>query len=126
MTNPEKMQAAIKLMCESDAMDGMLSRLGHQLTHFKDKELSSALTTTNRFMRFLDEIAIADSTKSSSFNPADLLNGKVTVYLVLPPDRMRAESALLRLSPLAAYPVGGFLCCSGCGNHQPLIFLELP
>ena len=32
----------------------MLSRLGHQLTHFKDKELSSTLTTTNRFMRFLD------------------------------------------------------------------------
>ena len=110
LTNPEKMQAAIKMMCESDAMGGMLSRLGHQLTHFKEKELASTLTTTNRFMRFLDTTTIADSTKRSSFNPADLLNGKVTVYLVLPPDRMRAQSALLRLwigSLLRAVVKGG-------------------
>jgi type IV secretion system protein VirD4 len=97
LTNPEKMAAAIKIMTESDAMDGMLSRLGHQLGHFKDKELSSTLTTTNRFMRFLDTSMIADSTRRSSFRPADLLKGKMTVYLVIPPDRMRAQMALLRM-----------------------------
>lgn len=97
LTNPEKMQAAIGAMCQSDEMDGMLARLGHQLTQFKDKELSSTLTTTNRFLRFLDTTAIAESTKRSSFDPADLLKGKVTVYLILPPDRARAQSPLLRL-----------------------------
>jgi type IV secretion system protein VirD4 len=110
LTNPEKMAAAIKLMCESDAWEGMLSRLGHQLTHFKDKELSSTLTTTNRFMRFLDTIAISESTKASSFNPADLLTGRMTVYLILPPDHMRAQSPLLRLwigSMLRAVVKGG-------------------
>lgn len=110
LTNPEKMQAAIKLMCESDTWEGMLSRLGHQLTHFKDKELSSTLTTTNRFMRFLDTMAISESTKQSSFNPADLLTGKMTVYLVLPPEHMRAQSPLLRLwigSMLRAVVKGG-------------------
>lgn len=96
LTHPEKMQAVIKLMCDSDAWDGMLSRLGNQLTQFKDKELGSVLTTTNRFLRFLDTIAIADSTKSSSFTPADLLKGRMTVYLILPPEHMRAQSALLR------------------------------
>lgn len=97
LTNPVKMQEAIKLMCESDLWEGMLARLGHQLTHFKDKELSSTLTTTNRFLRFLDTIAIADNTRRSSFAPADLLTGKLTVYLVLPPEHMRAQSPLLRL-----------------------------
>lgn len=97
LTNPVKMQEAIKLMCESDLWEGMLARLGHQLTHFKDKELSSTLTTTNRFLRFLDTIAISDNTKRSSFDPADLLAGKMTVYLVLPPEHMRAQSPLLRL-----------------------------
>lgn len=97
LTNPQKMEAAIKLMCESDLWEGMLARLGHQLTQFKDKELSSTLTTTNRFLRFLDTLAIAESTKQSSFDPADLLTGKVTVYLVLPPEHMRAQTALLRL-----------------------------
>ena len=75
----------------------MLSRLGHQLTHYKDKELGSTLTTTNRFLRFLDTPVVAECTKSSSFDPADLNGGKLTVYLILPPDHMRAQSALLRM-----------------------------
>jgi type IV secretion system protein VirD4 len=110
LTNPDKMQAAVKIMCESDAMGGMLSRLGHQLTQFKDRELSSTLTTTNRFLRFLDTIAVAESTKQSSFNPADLLTGKCTVYLIVPPDRMRALTGLVRLwvsSLLRAVVKGG-------------------
>jgi type IV secretion system protein VirD4 len=78
-------------------MDGMLARLGHQLTQFKDKELTSTLTTTNRFLRFLDTGAVAHSTRRSTFDPADLLKGKMTVYLVLPPDRIHAQAGLLRL-----------------------------
>ncbi|QJW98489.1 type IV secretory system conjugative DNA transfer family protein [Frigoriglobus tundricola] len=111
LTNPDKMQSAIKIMCESeDVWQGMLSRLGHQLTHFKDKELASTLTTTNRFLRFLDTVAVADSTRQSSFDPADLLTGRMTVYLILPPDHMRAQSPLLRLwigSLLRAVVKGG-------------------
>lgn len=110
LTNPEKMAAAIKLMTESDAWEGMLARLGHQLTQFKDKELSSVLSTANRHLRFLDTLTVAASTKASSFDPADLLTGKMTVYLVLPPEHMRAQSALLRLwigSLLRAVVKGG-------------------
>ena len=97
LTSPDKLEMAIKLMCASDAWDGMLARMGNQLTHFKDKELGSTLTTTNRFLRFLDTLAVAESTKTSSFDPADLLKGKMTVYLVLPPEHMRAQSPLLRM-----------------------------
>jgi len=110
LTNPQKMEAAIKLMCESDAWEGMLARMGGQLNFFKDKELASTLTTTNRYLRFLDTIAISESTKQSSFNPADLLTGKLTVYLILPPEHMRAQSPLLRLwigSLLRAVVKGG-------------------
>jgi type IV secretion system protein VirD4 len=97
LLSPEKLEMAIKLMCASDAWGGMLARMGNQLTNFKDKELGSTLTTTNRFLRFLDTPAIADSTKSSSFDPADLRKGKTTVYVILPPEHMRAQSAWLRL-----------------------------
>jgi type IV secretion system protein VirD4 len=97
LTDPVTMEGIIKQMCDSDAWDGMLARLGHQLTHFKDKELGSTLTTTNRFMRFLDTLAIAESTIASSFDPAELRTGKMTVYLILPPDHMRAQSPLLRM-----------------------------
>jgi type IV secretion system protein VirD4 len=97
LSSPDKLEMAIKLMCASDAFEGMLARMGNQLTHFKDKELSSTMTTTNRFLRFLDTLAVAESTKTSSFDPADLLKGKMTIYLVLPPEHMRAQSPLLRL-----------------------------
>ena len=97
LTDPTKMDAVIKMMCTSDACGGMMSRLGNQLTYFKEKELASVLTTTNRFLRFLDTLAIADSTKASSFDPKELRNGKMTVYLVLPPEHMRTQSPLLRM-----------------------------
>jgi type IV secretion system protein VirD4 len=97
LADPDKFQATVKLMCGSDAWGGMLSRLGHQLTHFKDKELNSTMTTTGRHLRFLDTLAIAESTTVSSFDPADLINGKMTIYLVIPPEHMRTQSALLRL-----------------------------
>lgn len=97
LTNTQQMEIAIKEMCRSEAWDGMLSRLGHQLTHFRDKELGSVLTSTNRFLRFLDTPAVAECTTSSSFDPADLNGGRMTVYLILPPDHMRAQSSLLRM-----------------------------
>lgn len=97
LTNPAKMQQAIELMCKSDAWDGMLARMGHQLQHFREKELSSVLTTANRHLRFLDTLAISASTKGSSFDPAGLRDGRMTVYLILPPEYLRTQSALLRM-----------------------------
>lgn len=95
--DPVQMQQGITNMRESPAWGGMLERIGHQLGHYKDKELGSVLTTANRHLRFLDTQAIEASTISSSFNPAELRNGKMTVYLILPPEHMRAQSSLLRM-----------------------------
>jgi type IV secretion system protein VirD4 len=97
LTNPAKMQATIEMMCASDKWEGMLARRGHELTNSKDKELASTLTTTNRFMHFLDTVMVSKNTKKSSFDPAELLTGKMTIYLILPPEHIRTQSALLRL-----------------------------
>jgi type IV secretion system protein VirD4 len=97
LSDPKKMEIMIKLLCEAESWEGMLSRYGFQLTHFKDKELGSTLTTVNRFLRHLDTLAVAASTKASSFDPGQLLAGKMTVYLVLPPEHARAQSPLLRM-----------------------------
>ena len=91
------MQQSIVKMIESDAWGGVLSRLGHALTHSKDKELHSTLTSTNRHFRWVDSPAIAASTAKSSFDPAELLTGKMTIFLILSPERMRSQAGLLRL-----------------------------
>ena len=97
LSNPEELEAAITVMRQSPAWDGMLARMGDQLTHFKDKELASTLTTTGRFLRFLDTLPIAAITRTSSFDPSELLTGKMSVYLILPPEHMRVQSPLCRL-----------------------------
>lgn len=97
LTTPAYMQSAINKMCQSDAWDGILSRLGHGLTHFKDKELGSVLTTTSRHLRFLNTLPVAENTKKSSFDPVDLTRGKMTVYLLLPSEYLRSHAALLRM-----------------------------
>jgi type IV secretion system protein VirD4 len=110
LTHPQKLDAAVTLMCESDCWGGMLARMGGQLLHFVDKEKSSTLTTVSRHLRFLDTPAIAESTSSSTFDPAELRSGTMTVYLILPPEHMRAQSALLRVwigSLLRAVVKGG-------------------
>ncbi|MBV9121929.1 MAG: type IV secretory system conjugative DNA transfer family protein, partial [Planctomycetes bacterium] len=81
----------------SDAWGGLLATKGAELTHFLDKEKASTLTTCARFLRFLGTPAVAECVKSSSFDPGRLLTGKMTIYLVLPPEHLRAQSALLRL-----------------------------
>jgi type IV secretion system protein VirD4 len=96
LTDPDKMARAIELLCNADDCDGMLSRLGNQLTHFVDKERASTLTTANRFMRFLDTPVIAESTRASSFDPSGFRSG-MTVYLIVPPDHAKGQSPLLRL-----------------------------
>lgn len=97
LSDPRKIEMATKLLCESDAWQGMLARMGQQLTHYKERELGSTITTVNRHLRFLDTLAIADSTRSSSFDPSELRNGKTDVYLILPPEHARTQSPLLRM-----------------------------
>lgn len=110
-TNPQKLELAIKLMQESAAWGGMLARMGGQLAQFVDKEKSSTLTTVSRHLRFLDTPAIAANTRGSSFDPAALRSGKMTIYLVLPPDHLRAQSGLLRMwiGSLLSSAIGGGL-----------------
>ena len=98
LSNPAKLAAIVEYMRDSpQAWSGMLARMGNQLLRFKDTELASCLTTVGRFMKFLDTIAVAENTRESTFDPGDLVKRKMTVYLVLPPEHVRAQQALLRL-----------------------------
>ncbi len=96
LSDPQKLDMAIKVMSESDAWGGLLSRMGGQLKHFIEKEKASVLTTVGRHLRFLNTPAVRESTSCSTFDPASLLKGGVTAYLILTPDHMRAQAALLR------------------------------
>jgi type IV secretion system protein VirD4 len=97
LSNPQALENTIKLMTESDWLGGALKPLGGQMMHYKGEEKSSTLTTSLRHLKFLGTPAIAKNVSKSTFDPAQLRKGKVTVYLCIPPDRADAMKGLLRM-----------------------------
>lgn len=96
-SDPKRWDRAVQLMVASPVQEGMLSRMGGNLTHLKDRELASTMSTIARFLRFLSTPAIAESTTASSFDPNEILQGNTDVYCVLAADRVATLSPLLRL-----------------------------
>ena len=97
LSHPKSFELAVRLMTESDAWDRALAKLGGQLLHFDGKEKTSVLSSTLRHLRFLGSPVVAASTAASTFDPADLRRGKMTVFCILPPERAHAQSGLLRM-----------------------------
>jgi type IV secretion system protein VirD4 len=92
-----KRERAIAAMKGSGAWAGLLAQEADRIEAFEGKELSSTLTTTSRFLRFLATPAVVESTTVSSFDPRRLTTGAMTIYLVIPPDRLATLQGLLRL-----------------------------
>lgn len=92
-----RFEGAIKICCRATEWGGMLARGGHATAALEGKTLSGVMATIHQFMSFMDVLALAASMKTSSFNPAELINGKMDVYCVIPPKHMKTNSALLRM-----------------------------
>jgi type IV secretion system protein VirD4 len=88
---------AIEIMQMVESHGGVVQRLGHMLTWFVDRELGSVLSTVQRHTEFLDGPLIQKSTSTSTFDPRWLRIGCVTIYLVLPEDKLETLAPLMRL-----------------------------
>ncbi|MBL8891577.1 MAG: type IV secretory system conjugative DNA transfer family protein [Planctomycetaceae bacterium] len=97
VSDADKLDMACEAMQKSTLFDGMLARLGHQVKHVQGKERASVLTTVVRHLRFLNTPAISNISVRSTFDPRELKNGKLTAYLIIPPQHMRAMAGLLRM-----------------------------
>jgi type IV secretion system protein VirD4 len=94
---PSMLDLSVKLMLESAHWNGALRPMGGQLLHLADREKASVLSSAMRHLRFLGTPAIMESTSKSSFDPRRLRTERMTVYLILPPDRASAQTGLLRM-----------------------------
>jgi type IV secretion system protein VirD4 len=75
---------------------GVIKRLGEQLTWFADKELGSVMSTLQRQTAWLDSPVVARNMASSNFDPMALRNGRASVYLILPHDKLETLAPLMR------------------------------
>ena len=96
VSSRQAFEKAVEVMQQTTACQGVVARLGGQLTWFQDKELGSVLTTVQRMTNFLDSPVIAANTNASSFDPMILRKRRATVYLILPPDRLQSHAGVLR------------------------------
>jgi type IV secretion system protein VirD4 len=89
---------AVSEMMKSDVAEGALRSLGQTIDGWgNDREKNSIVSTASRHLSFADSPVVSRSLATSSFDPADLVRKKMTVYFCLPPDQLVPLARLNRL-----------------------------
>lgn len=94
---PERLRALLELMQESEAAHGLIARAANRFLGKADREAASVLSNAQRHTHFLDSPRIAVALSRTDLDFADLRHGIVSVFLVLPPNRLDTHSRWLRL-----------------------------
>lgn len=119
VSDRDKYDRAVDAMRRS--ANPVVQQQGGQLTWLVDKELGSVLTNVQRQTAWMASAAVAACLTTSSFDPRKLRSdGNVSVYLVIPAERMTTWAPLMRLW------VGSFLRIlmrDGADERRKVLFL---
>jgi type IV secretion system protein VirD4 len=94
---PEAFAALLKDMQASTAASGLIARAANRHLGKSDREAAGVLSAAQRHTHFLDSPRMVAVLGRSDFRFADLKRRNVSVFLVLPPDRLSTYSRWLRL-----------------------------
>lgn len=97
---PDDVEAVLAGMAGSS--DAVVQRTANRIRQKHDKERSAVVSTAQSHTHFLDSPRMAGVLARSTFRLDALRTGGVSVYLLLPPDRLDAFSRWLRLSVATA------------------------
>ena len=99
LTEPPTRFAAVlgdMLACERD-VHGLVARSAARLLQKAEKERSGVVSTAQSQTHFLDSPRIRPVLEDSTFQFSDLKRGSMTVYVILPSDRVVSYAAYVRL-----------------------------
>lgn len=94
---PEPFELVLQSMLESDAVGGLVSRAAARLLQKAARERSGVVSAAQSHTHFLDSPRMTRVLGSSTLTLEELKASRVSVYLVLPPDRMEGYHRWLRL-----------------------------
>ena len=97
LASRENYSRALEVMQQHNGFHGVLQQAAHSLSWHVDKELGSVMSHAQRFTNIFDAPLVADSTGSTTFDPMRLRTGRMTIYLITPPDKMVVWAGLQRL-----------------------------
>lgn len=117
---PQNFKELLTLMQASDGAGGLITRAANRYLGKSDREAAGVLSSAQRHTHFLDSPRIAQVVGRSDFAFADLKDSVVTLFLILPPDRLDTYSRWLRL--LVAQAINE-LARSPAKPPRPVLFL---
>lgn len=94
---PEPFAELLKEMRDSTSAGGLVSRSAARILQKADKERSGVISTAQSHTHFLDSPRMARVMGRSTFDLSLLKTEAVSVYLILPSDRLEAYARWLRL-----------------------------
>ncbi|MDX3977163.1 type IV secretory system conjugative DNA transfer family protein [Shinella sp.] len=94
---PEGFSALLARMQDMDEANCLIARAANRHLGKSDREAAGVLSAAQRHTHFLDSPRMTAVVGRSNFRFADLKRNNVTVFLVLPPDRLSTYSRWLRL-----------------------------
>ena len=87
---------AMQAMQQVEGFGGLIAKFGDLLTWLVDRELGSVMSSVQRHTTWMDSPQVAASLSQSSFDPRWLRRGRVSVYLILPHDKLSTLAPLMR------------------------------
>jgi len=89
----EELDDTLAAMMASDTAFGIVARAANTYSGMADRERGSVLSSARRHTAFLDDPRIARTLARSDFSLRDLKHKAMTVYIVLPADKLRGGNA---------------------------------
>jgi type IV secretion system protein VirD4 len=119
---PEPFGVVMKDMLASDAADGLVSRAAARLVQKAERERSGVISAAQSHTHFLDSPRMARVLGSTSAPIFDVKRAPMSVYLVLPPERMDGYARWLRL--MIAASLLAVVRTPGQPRHRVLFMLD--
>ena len=92
-SSAEELDDTLAAMMVSDAAFGIVARAANTFSGMADRERGSVLSSARRHTAFLDDPRIVRTLARSDFALRDLKHTPMTVYVVLPADKLRGGNA---------------------------------
>lgn len=94
---PDRFANLLTRMQDTDGAAGLIARAANRHLSKSDREAAGVLSAAQRHTHFLDSPRMTAVLSRSDFRFADLKRRNVSVFLVLPPDRLDTYARWLRL-----------------------------
>jgi type IV secretion system protein VirD4 len=112
----------LQAMAASDRAHGLIARAAHRLQQKENRERSGVVSTAQRHTHFLDSPAILRTLTGSTLDLAQLKTEVLSLYLVMPPERLGSHGRWLRL--VAGSAIQAMLKTPRLSPHRVLFLLD--